>query len=149
MQPGGQLCKQCKWCQLMTKFWTNASCAVCWLNLWSHLVVKFLSVRIPKYFWLFRVLLRSVIKLVKPGRYYTVPYHLIIKYHTIAHHNHHQHKHHGWVECAPLQGSRQADMTFGRSAATHLFTRAIEHTAWGFGVWVGMDGRVGGWGGGG
>ena len=32
-QPGGQLCKQCKWCHLMTKFWTNPNCAICWPNL--------------------------------------------------------------------------------------------------------------------
>ena len=31
-QYAGQLCEQCKWCHLMTKFWTNASCAICWPN---------------------------------------------------------------------------------------------------------------------
>ena len=33
MQPGGQLWKQCKWCQLMTNFLTNPSCAICLPNL--------------------------------------------------------------------------------------------------------------------
>ena len=60
-QPGGQLCKLCKWRHLMTKSWTNPSCAKCatwWPNLqlmqvapssgqicnkckWRHLVAKF------------------------------------------------------------------------------------------------------------
>ena len=56
-QPGGQLSKQCKWRYLMTKFWTNASCATWWPNMqliqvapsggqicnqckWRHLVAK-------------------------------------------------------------------------------------------------------------
>ena len=33
MQPGGQVWKQCKWRHLMTKFWTNPSCAVWWPNM--------------------------------------------------------------------------------------------------------------------
>ena len=32
-QPGGQLCKQCKWRHLMTKCWTNPSCATWWPNM--------------------------------------------------------------------------------------------------------------------
>ena len=32
-QPGGQLCKQCKWRHLMTNCWTNPSCATWWPNL--------------------------------------------------------------------------------------------------------------------
>ena len=32
-RPGGQLWKQCKWRHLMTKCWTNASCATWWPNL--------------------------------------------------------------------------------------------------------------------
>ena len=33
MQSGGQIRKQCKWRLLMTKIWTNPSCADCWPNL--------------------------------------------------------------------------------------------------------------------
>ena len=33
MQPSGQVWKQCKWRHLMTKFWTNPSCAVWWPNM--------------------------------------------------------------------------------------------------------------------
>ena len=57
-QPGGQLCKQCKWCHLVAKFATNASGAIWWSNLqlmqvapfsgqiwnlckWRHLVAKY------------------------------------------------------------------------------------------------------------
>ena len=45
-QPGGQLCKQCKWRHLMIKCWTNPCCATWWPNMqfiykWHHLVTKF------------------------------------------------------------------------------------------------------------
>ena len=57
-RPGGQLWKQCKWRHLITKFWTNPSCATWWPNMqlmqvvpsgrqicnkcnWCHLVAKF------------------------------------------------------------------------------------------------------------
>jgi len=33
MQSSGQVWKQCKWRHLMTKFWTNPSCAVWWPNM--------------------------------------------------------------------------------------------------------------------
>ena len=33
IQPSGQVWKQCKWRHLMTKFWTNPSCAVWWPNM--------------------------------------------------------------------------------------------------------------------
>ena len=32
MLPGGQLWNQCKWCNLVAKFATNASGAIWWLN---------------------------------------------------------------------------------------------------------------------
>ena len=30
---GGQICNKCKWCHLVAKFGTNASCAIWWPNL--------------------------------------------------------------------------------------------------------------------
>ena len=42
-QPCGQLCKQWKWHNLVTKFWTNPSCAICWPNLQLMQVVPSLG----------------------------------------------------------------------------------------------------------